>query len=142
MLWVQAWATVEACKGGRVGTCASSPAGPPCGQAAASSGCTPAAAMSRARATDSGAAGGRVRLYSVQAFAQERCSASRSDPEDTAVRTRSALSSSAACAPHDSAVMEPDCDISQQGQGLQPRPGTCLREDAIEGGHGLMVARG
>lgn len=56
--------------------------------------------MLRARATDSGEAAGRVRLYSSQALAHERCKPCSSEAPPTAARTRSKLSSRAAYASH------------------------------------------
>ena len=68
------------------------------GHVTASSAWMPGAGMLRARATDSGEAAGRVRLYSSQALAQERCKPCSSEVPVTAARTRSKLSSRAAYA--------------------------------------------
>ncbi len=76
------------------------------GHVTASSGWKPGAGMLRARATDSGEAAGRVRLYSSQALAHERCKPCSSEAPATAARTRSKLSSRAACT-SDFAGIEP-----------------------------------
>ena len=64
---------------------------------AASRGCTPSLGRALARATDSGAAGGRVRLYRLKALLQDLCMPIRSWLLVSASLACSILSSRAAC---------------------------------------------